>query len=71
MQAISGPIDEIGGSENTYRCTDCDTSVEFTDVGQPPVEGLLRRSGRPSQRVVTVAGVEVHRCPSPFLMLSS
>ena len=71
MQAISEPIDEIGGSENAYRCTDCDITVEVDGDGQRPVEGLLRRSGRPSQRVVTVAGVEVHRCPSPFLMLSS
>ena len=71
MQAISGPIDEIGGSENTYRCTDCDTSVEFTDDGQRPVESLLRQRGRPSQRIVTVAGVEVHRCSSPFLIMVS
>ena len=71
MQAISEPIGEIGGSEDTYRCTDCDARVEVADGGEQPVEGLLRRSGRPSHRVVTVAGVEVHRCLSPFLIMVS
>jgi hypothetical protein len=71
MQAISGPSGEIGGSENTFRCADCDASVEVTDDGEQPVEGLLRRSGRPSHRVVMVDGVEVHRCLSPFLIMVS
>jgi hypothetical protein len=53
-----------------YRCAECDAVIADANLGVAPVESFVGRSGRPVYRVVSVDGVEVHRCLSPFLMLS-
>ena len=65
MWTISGPNAEV-----SYRCAECDFAIDVDRDGPEPVESFVGRSGRPVYRVVTVAGEEVHRCVSPFLMLS-
>jgi hypothetical protein len=57
-------MERIG--KRTYRCTTCDAVVELnTDAS--PVVMLAAQTGKPNERVVTAAGVEVHRCPFPTL----
>ena len=48
--------------DGVYRCTICDEIVEV-DGSETPAVVLVAASGKPTQRVVTVGGVEVHRCP--------
>jgi hypothetical protein len=51
-------------ARDIYRCPDCGTSI---DVPGPPTEMLVAPRGRPSLRLASVEGVEVHRCRSVFL----
>jgi hypothetical protein len=48
-----------------YRCTVCDALVETPERDDPPVVVLVAEGGQPTERVVTVDGVEVHRCLFP------
>ncbi len=50
-----------------YRCTMCDVVVEAPPRSgkSTPVTTLVANSGKPTERVVTIAGVEVHRCQFP------
>jgi hypothetical protein len=48
--------------DGVYRCTICDAIVEV-DGSEAPAVVLVAASGKPTQRVVTVGGIEVHRCP--------
>ena len=48
--------------DGVYRCTICDAIVEV-DGPEAPAVVLVAAGGKPTQRVVTVGGVEVHRCP--------
>lgn len=48
--------------DGVYRCTICDAIVEV-DGSETPAVVLVAAGGKSTQRVVTVAGVEVHRCP--------
>jgi hypothetical protein len=57
-------MERIG--HHTYRCTTCDAVIEL-ETDASPVVVLAAQSGKPNQRVVTAAGVEVHRCPFPTL----
>ncbi len=50
---------------DTYRCPDCGTSIEIP--AGTPTEILVASRGRPSLRLASVAGIEVHRCTSLFL----
>jgi hypothetical protein len=47
--------------EGVYRCTICDAVVEV-DGPETPAVMLVAAGGKATQRVVTVGGVEVHRC---------
>jgi hypothetical protein len=53
-----------------YRCVECDAVIVAANLGTQLTERFVASSGGPVHRVVTVGGVEVHRCLSPFLMLS-
>jgi hypothetical protein len=46
---------------DTYVCTLCNATV-FVSGLEPPVAVIVGQSGRPNIRVVSVEGVEVHRC---------
>ena len=46
---------------DTYVCTLCDTRVAVSGLERPVVM-LAAESGHPNLRIVSVAGVEVHRC---------
>jgi hypothetical protein len=49
-----------------HECVDCGATIPV-DEG-PPDEFLEAARGKPSRRVVTIAGTEVHRCQSVFLI---
>lgn len=55
---------------DTFRCAECDAVIAASEHDDQPIESFVGESGRPVHRVVTAGGVEVHRCLSPFLMLS-
>jgi hypothetical protein len=54
---------------NVYLCADCEFSMQLT-AGSEPIESFEGVSGKPIYRVVTLDGVEVHRCGSVFLTMS-
>ncbi|MGO9874180.1 MAG: hypothetical protein ACLPVY_10305 [Acidimicrobiia bacterium] len=56
---------EVEIARDTYRCPDCGTSIDVP--AGTPTEILVAARGRPSLRLASVAGVEVHRCTSLFL----
>jgi hypothetical protein len=62
--------DSQPNNETPYRCVECDAVIGAANLGSQPTESFVGISGGPVHRVVTVGGVEVHRCLSPFLMLS-
>jgi hypothetical protein len=62
MQVTSGP--------GIYQCADCDFILGLPE-GAQAVERFAAVTGRPVHRIVTVNGVEVHRCQSLFLTMSS
>jgi hypothetical protein len=49
---------------DTYLCTVCSSVVEVPG-GERPLTVIAAQSGEPNVRIVTVAGVEVHRCVLP------
>jgi hypothetical protein len=53
-----------------YQCADCDFILGLPE-GAQAVEHFDGVAGRPIDRIVSVDGVEVHRCQSLFLTLSS
>jgi hypothetical protein len=53
-----------------YRCAECDVVIATAADSDDLTESFVGESGGPVHRVVTVGGVEVHRCLSPYLMLS-
>ena len=55
-------MERIG--DGIYRCTVCGSEVQVGTDGTP-VAVLVGQSGKPNERVVTVAGKEVHRCTFP------
>jgi hypothetical protein len=63
---------DSGILQGNYRCVDCDAGIDANDLtGGDLVEFLSVRQGRATERVVSVGGAIVHRCPSPFLTLSA
>jgi hypothetical protein len=52
-----------------HVCVDCGATIPV--VGGTPVEFLIARRGTHSRRVLAVAGSEIHRCASVFLMGTS
>ena len=52
-------MERIG--DKTYLCTVCHATVKV-DSEERPVAAIIGQSGEPNVRVVTVEGVEVHRC---------
>jgi len=46
---------------DTYECSLCGAIVEVSGDARPVVM-MAAQSGEPNVRVVTVEGVEVHRC---------
>lgn len=48
-----------------HQCTNCDAQFEIAAGYEHPSMMVLGASGQPNQRVVTIAGIEVHRCPFP------
>jgi hypothetical protein len=46
---------------DTYICTLCETTVPVSGEERPVVM-LAAESGQPNIRIVSVAGIEVHRC---------
>jgi len=48
-------------AERTYWCCACNQATRIRD-GERPVELRADQSGGPHVQIVTVAGVEVHRC---------
>jgi hypothetical protein len=59
-------------TQSDYRCVDCDAGIDTNDLTDGElVEFLSARRGRTSERVVSVGGAVVHRCPAPFLTLSA
>ena len=66
MQVIPEP-----SNVTNYQCPDCAFAFDVAPSDERPlVERFDGQSGRSVYRVVTVGGDEVHRCISPFLMLS-
>jgi hypothetical protein len=60
------PIEPTGEIvRDTYRCPDCGTSLDIP--AGTPTEILVALRGRPSLRLASVGGVEVHRCTSVFM----
>jgi hypothetical protein len=58
--------------QTTYRCVDCDAGIDANDLTAGDlVEFLSVRQGRTSERVVSIGGAIVHRCPAPFFTLSA
>jgi hypothetical protein len=55
---------------STYQCADCDFAIGLTD-GAEPIESFEGVAGKPIHRVVTIGGVEVHRCASVCLTTTS
>ena len=51
-------------SPDTYVCTLCNTTVVVSGEERPVVV-IVAQSGQPNVHVVSVAGVEVHRCVVP------
>jgi len=47
--------------ERAYWCAACNEAMRISD-DEVPVEMIAAQSGGPNVRIVTVAGVEVHRC---------
>ena len=63
---------DSGVIQSNYRCVDCDAGIDANGLtGGDLVEFLLVRSGRTSERVVSIGGAIVHRCQSPFFTLSA
>jgi hypothetical protein len=63
---------DSGITRSNYRCVDCDAGIDASDLtGGDFVEFLSVRRGRTSERVVSIGGAIVHRCPAPFLTLSA
>jgi len=54
---------EIIGAGN-YRCGLCGVVIDV-DSTKPPIVSFVAHSGTPTERVVTIATVEVHRCEVP------
>ncbi|HTD50931.1 MAG TPA: hypothetical protein VK771_10045 [Acidimicrobiia bacterium] len=52
-----------------HTCVECGATIPVT--GGTPLEFLVARRGTRSRRVLTVAGSEVHRCASVFLIGTS
>jgi hypothetical protein len=48
-----------------YRCRQCAAEIVVGDDATEPMEMLVAASGEANERVVMVAGREVHRCPIP------
>jgi len=46
---------------DTYVCTLCNATIAVSGEERPVVM-MVAESGQPNIRVVSVAGVEVHRC---------
>jgi len=59
---VPRPMERI--DENTYVCTLCHANVKV-ESDERPVVTMVAQSGEPNLRVVTVEGVEVHRCVIP------
>jgi hypothetical protein len=51
--------------DGQWRCTWCGAFLEGVPLEQRPVVTLHASGGEPNVRVVTVDGVEVHRCVEP------
>jgi hypothetical protein len=49
---------------DTFVCTLCNTTVAVNGEDQPVIV-LAAQSGQPNMRLVSVDGVEVHRCTIP------
>lgn len=63
---------DSGILQSNYRCVDCDAGIDANGLtGGDLVEFLLVRRGQTSERVVSIGGAIVHRCPSPFFTLSA
>lgn len=63
-QRTAEPMNEADRTH--HECVDCGATIPV-DEG-PPDEFLEARRGQQSRRVVTIAGTEVHRCQSVFLI---
>jgi hypothetical protein len=50
--------------QRSYVCPICNAAVTVSNEREPAVT-IEAQSGAPTVRVVTVAGVEVHRCIVP------
>jgi hypothetical protein len=50
--------------EATYRCATCNEIVP-SPTNERPVEMLSASSGHANEWVVTVGGLEIHRCSFP------
>jgi hypothetical protein len=57
------------GTSTAYTCVECGATIPVT--GGAPLEVLVAQRGTRSRRVLTVAGSEVHRCTSVFLVGTS
>ena len=61
------PTTPVDTSLSAYHCTICGALVETSPRGDTPLAMLIGTSGKPNVRVLTVAGLEVHRCPFPVI----
>jgi hypothetical protein len=51
--------------DGVYLCRQCDIEIVVPPGSDEPRTMIAANSGQPSERVVTVDGVEVHRCTLP------
>lgn len=64
-----GPAPTNTTSVTEHVCVDCGATIPV--VGGTPSEFLIAQRGTHSRRVLAVAGTEVHRCASVFLIGTS
>jgi hypothetical protein len=55
-------------SPGEYQCPICSALLVTRDGPERPIAVLTSRGGELTQRVVTTAGFEIHRCPFPGLL---
>ena len=53
-----------------YVCADCNFTLRLADESEP-IESFEGLTGAAIHRVVTLDGVEIHRCGSVFLTMST
>ena len=55
-------------SPGEYRCPICDVLLVTMDGRERPIAVLTSHGGEVTQRVVMIAGCEIHRCPYPAVL---